>query len=126
MKSPWDDLVPPTRWPQLTLRQYIAIAVIAIGLMSVVNLAWGRGVQVNCRELAQLASSVSWAREMGAKEDRVVADLRKRNSIAGQAYGEAIAREMRRVWRTGLPIEEAGQYAYDRCTARLGDIGREG
>jgi len=128
VKSPFDDLVPPTRWPQLTLRQYIVIALIVIGLCSVVSLAQAqpRSLVVDCRELALLIGAVSWARDMQAKRDLVVADVRRRNAHQGQALAAAIAHEARLAWHEGLPIDDAMQRAYDRCAARLGELGVEG
>jgi hypothetical protein len=123
-----DDLVPPTRWPELTLRQYIAIALIVIGLCSVVAMAQAqqRGVVMDCRELAGLIGSVTWARDMQAKRELVIADVRRRNAHQGQALAAAIAHEARLAWHEGLPIDDAMQRAFDRCTARLGEIGVEG
>jgi hypothetical protein len=128
VKSPFDDLVPPARWQELTLRQYIAIAVIVIGLFTVVSLAQAqpRGLVVDCRELALLIGAVSWARDMQAKRELVIADVHRRNASQGQALAAAIAHEARLAWHEGLPIDDAMQRAFDRCTAGLGKLGVEG
>jgi hypothetical protein len=128
VKSPFDDLVPPARWPELGLRQYIVIALIVIGLCSVIGLAQAqpRGLVVDCRELAGLIGSVTWARDMQAKRELVIADVRRRHAHRGQALATAIAHEARLAWHEGLPIDDAMQRAYNRCTERLGELGREG
>ena len=128
MKSPFDDLVTLARWPELTLRQYIVIALIVIGLCSVIGLAQAqpRGVVVDCRELALVIGTVSWARDMEAKRELVIADVRRRHAHQGQALAAAIAHEARLAWHEGRQIDDAMQRAYDRCTARLGELGAEG
>jgi len=128
MKPPFDDLVPATRWPELTLRQYLVIALIVIGLCSVIGLsqAQPRGVVVDCRELALVIGTVSWARDMDAKRELVIADVRRRHAHQGQALAAAVAHEARLAWHEGRPIDDAMQRAFDRCTARLGELGVEG
>jgi hypothetical protein len=122
------DLVPPTSWPELTLRQYLVIALSVIGLCAVIEQAQAqpRGLVVDCRELALLIGAVSWARDMQAKRELVIDDVRRRQAHQGQALAAAIAHEARLAWHEGLPIDDAMQRAFDRCTARLGELGAEG
>lgn len=122
------DLVPPpTRWPELGLLEYLALAGAVILALLFAAEAWAQDrPRIECRELALLIGTVSWAREMGAKRDKVVHDIGQRHRHLGQVTANAIAREARRSWLEGLPADDAMQSTYDRCTARLGEIEREG
>lgn len=121
------DLVPPARWPELSLLEYLAIAGALILALLFAAEAWAQDKpRIDCRELAGVIGAAQWAREMGAKRDLVVHDVRRRNAHRGLPLANAMAREVRYAWHQGLPMQEAMQQAYERCVARLGEIGEEG
>jgi len=87
--------------------------------------AQNRGVVFDCRQLAELMERLSSYRDAGAELDRTLAVIRLRIETPEQHW-QAIRREARLVWTEGLPGEAAMQRTYDRCRARLGDMGFEG
>lgn len=118
----FDRLVEPTRWPQLTLRQYIVLAIIAIGLLSVVRMAHGQAPRPQwtaaaCQYFAQFARGAADVRDTGA-------DMRKHIRVLRRNAGESLRdvlpifeREVARIYAEGRTPAEAEQAAYLRCVS---------
>jgi hypothetical protein len=120
------DLVPPARWPELGLRRFLMLAVIAIGLLTVVELARAQpGLAVDCRELASSLALAAWARDMKADENLVAIFYRTHQQHLGDPLARAIEREVRRLWHEKLPASVAVGAAHLRCRETLGKLGGE-
>ena len=126
MRWPWQPLVDDTGRPGLTLGELFIVFLVGVLAFVTAAPAQGRGITVDCRELAFTIGTVVWARTMKAERERVLADVRRRAAMGGQARADAIAREARIAWHAGQPMEESMRETYRRCQERRGDIGTEG
>jgi len=117
MKSPFDDLVPPARWPELGLRTFLAIGILVLLLLPVACPARGVRAQLftpeQCRHFADFALAGAEARDIGADVEKHLALLRRR--IAGVTLWPLFERELRRVYAEGLEPEKAEESAHTRC-----------
>lgn len=82
-------------------------------------------VLFDCEPFATGIARMADFRDTGADLGRVIAMARKRNPDMPFAYRAVVEREMRRLWREGLPAERAREALYRRCMEQLGDMGRE-
>jgi hypothetical protein len=113
-----DDLVPPTRWPELTLRQYIAIGILAIALSVLAAGVWAQGAvfsDAECKALAHFARTSAEIRDLEAKLEKHVALVRRRVAEGGMRLSPLLERELRRVYAEGLEPDNAEDSAHTRC-----------
>jgi hypothetical protein len=80
---------------------------------------------IDCTSLAQLVARVAVYRDVDANRDKVLARILELNAEASAMHRETIAREIRRLWREALPINDAVVSVYVRCQRVLGDMGRD-
>ena len=84
------------------------------------------GVVFDCRQLASAVEAMAIFRDAGADVDKTVdilfAQVKRRTAAPRWAV---IEREIRRMWIEPLSGPEAGFALYQRCQAKLGDMGRE-
>lgn len=121
-----EHLVPPARWPELTLRELVVLFVIFVGLLCVASLAWAQGAvfsEKECRALAYFARTSAQIRDIDASLDKHVALVRRRVAEGGTQLSPVIERELLRVYAEGLAPEAAEQSAYTRCM--MGEILRK-
>lgn len=106
---------------------WLAGAVVAISVMVLPARAQAPGaVLMNCQNLAKAVASAMVFRDVGADVKKLEAHVRAQVGGTATPQIEATLREVRRMWATTLPPEEAAFAVYQRCTQQLGDMGREG
>lgn len=113
-----EDLAKPTRWAPLTLRQYIVLIIIAIGLLSVVELARAqpaRWTEAACTYFARFALQTANVRDAGAQPGKHLKVLRRTAREQDLDLLPIFERELLRVHAEGLAPEDAEASAYTRC-----------
>lgn len=81
--------------------------------------------RINCEGLAEVIARVSVYRDVEASEAKVLDRLMELNAALPESTRNALRREIRRMWREGLPAHDAVAAVYMRCVAAQGDMGRE-
>lgn len=82
------------------------------------------GLIFDCNALAEGIRSAAIYRDVGADLGKTIAFYRT-SATHPEPRKEVVEREIRRMWREGLPPAEAGFAVYRRCQAQHGDMGRE-
>lgn len=83
------------------------------------------GLHFDCKALADGIGAAAVYRDVGADLTKTIAFYRTSASATPEARKVVIEREIRRMWREGLPRAEAAFAVYRRCEAQLGDMGQE-
>lgn len=84
-----------------------------------------RGLIFDCAAVAQGISAAAVYRDVGADLGKTIAYYRENAPSVPEARKAVVEREIRRMWREGLPAAEAAFSVYKRCQKQLGDMGRE-
>lgn len=118
------------RWKN-PVASLIAIAAGAVMLLAILASparaqdAPGAVERINCEGLAEVIARVSVYRDVDASEAKVLDRLMELNAALPESTRNALRREIRRMWREGLPAHDAVAAVYMRCVAAQGDMGRE-
>lgn len=80
-------------------------------------------VLFDCSYLAELMRRAATYRDAGAEVEKTVEVFLAHEIPPSRPHGEALAREIRRVWREDLSEHQAEQATFWRCRAQLGDMG---
>jgi hypothetical protein len=107
----------------------IAGAVLAGVAAALVLASWSPRLQAepvlfDCHYLAELARRGATYRDAGADVEKTIGVFLSHEIPPTRPHGEALARELRRVWLEGKSEEEVAVAAFLRCQRQLGDMGR--
>lgn len=83
-----------------------------------------KGIIFDCKALADGIGAAAAYRDVGADLSKTIAFYRSRAQETPEPRKAVVEREIRRMWREGLPGAEAAFAVYKRCEAQLGDMGR--
>lgn len=107
----------------------LASAVVVLAVMAMPARAQAPApapARMDCQLLAKAVSSAMIFRDVGADLKKFEAYVRASVGAPAGPLLESTLREVRRMWSTAQPPEEAAFAVYQRCIRQLGDMGREG
>jgi len=98
---------------------------VALMFITAPALAQTPGLIFDCAALADGIRAIATYRDVGADLGKTIKHLRAGSEHVPEPRKAVIEREIRRMWKEGLPPAEAGFAIFKRCQAQLGDMGRE-